>query len=440
MNERVRFQPRLIRPVQDPIGLYVRVGRGDARTIQSFLEIKGAHFHGVVIDATRTTLDKELRGIAANKKFDVILDPKTQESAYEGAFNEKLGKLPWGVGRPHVLSDFQGAAGRRRVTALAEFVRSNGFTKVLAPSHLIRDVDDEWLDIDLEVMHELREALDRLGASNVEIIHSLALPYSVLRDLDEFQQVVDRIRDSIADELWLKAENFGSDASPTAIRNYIEAARTLHGIEKPIIADHVGGLAGLALVAFGGVGGLAHGITLRERFSSAHWKTQADKANSFGPHHRVYIPELDMHLKPKDVRDLFDRSSSLKVKLACKDPDCCARGTIDMLQQPGSHFLNQRVKQIKRLSEIPTRLRASTYVEENVRTASDAATAISTIRIDDAFIERVKRKRVELDALRKTLKAFIDRGPSETFSVLPETRTVREAHLDKRQHDRRPGA
>lgn len=440
MNANARFEPRLIRPVQDPIGLYVRVGRGDARTIQSFLEIKGAHFHGVVIDATRTVLDKDLRDIAATKKIDVILDPKTQESAYEGVFTERLGKLPWGVGRPHVLGDFQGAAGRRRATALAEFVRSNGFTKVLAPSHLISDADDEWLDADLEVMRELREELDRLGANNVEIVHSLALPYAILRNPDEFQHVVDRIINSIADEMWLKAENFGSDASPTGIRHYIEAARTLHRIEKPIIADHVGGLAGLALVAFGSVGGLAHGITLRERFSSAHWKAQADKANSFGPHHRVYTPELDMHVKSKELRDLFDRSGSLRIKLACKDPDCCARGTIDMLQEPGSHFLNQRVKQIKRLSEIPKRLRASTYLEENVRTASDEATAISTIRIDDTFVERVKRKRVQLDVLRKTLKAFLDRGPSETFSTLPETRTVREAHVGKRLHDRRPSA
>ena len=99
-----QIQPRLIRPVQDPLGLFIRVARGDSQCVQNFLEIKGAHFHGVVIDPTRTTLDKDVRDVAAKRKLDIVLDPKTQESAFNGSFTVKLGKLPWGAGRRHEFS------------------------------------------------------------------------------------------------------------------------------------------------------------------------------------------------------------------------------------------------------------------------------------------------------------------------------------------------
>ena len=92
-----QIQPRLIRPVQEPLGLFIRVARGDSQCVQNFLEIKGAHFHGVVIDPTRTTLDKDVRDVAAKRKLDIVLDPKTQESAFDGSFTVKLGKLPWAL-------------------------------------------------------------------------------------------------------------------------------------------------------------------------------------------------------------------------------------------------------------------------------------------------------------------------------------------------------
>ena len=42
---------------------------------------------------------------------------------------------------------------------------------------------------------------------------------------------------------------------------YIEACRDFHKQGIPVIGDHVGGLPGLAALAFGAVGGIAHGVT-----------------------------------------------------------------------------------------------------------------------------------------------------------------------------------
>ncbi len=436
----IQLKPRLIRPVQDPLGLFIRVARGDSQCVQNFLEIKGAHFHGVVIDPTRTALDKELRDTAAKRSVDIVLDPKTQESAFDGSFTAKLGKLPWGAGRTHVISDFEGASGRRHASAIAEFVKKNGFTKVLSPSHLLIDHDDDWLAVDLDMAEHLREALDKSGATNVPIAYSLAMPYSILRNPDEFALIVERIEKTVADELWLKVENFGSDASPTGVKNYIEAMRAIHGLDMPLIADHVGGLVGLSLVALGGVGGLSHGITLRERFSAAYWRELSDEAPQFGLHHRVYLSDLDLHVKVADAKNLFDRTTALRAKIGCRDTECCPRGVHDTLEQPGQHFLSQRVKQFARLGEVPKRLRPAVFVDEFVRPASDQAMTISNMRIaDEKFANRVKKQRLRLDALRKTLVTFVESRPADSFSALPKTRLVRESTRGSSNENWRPG-
>ena len=109
-----------------------------------------------------------------------------------------------------------------------------------------------------------------------------------------------------------------------------------------------------------------------------------------------------------------------------------------MLEQPGHHFLNQRVKQFSRLGEIPERLRASVFLDD-VRTASDQAMTVSNMRIaDEAFSKRTKEKRLRLDAFRKTLRTFSERKPADTFSALPQTRIVRESNRSVSLEDRRP--
>ena len=81
--------------------------------------------------------------------MDVILDPKTQESATPGGFKSQLSDLPWGVSGPHRQSDFAGTAGKRLISALAQFALDEEFTQVMSPTHLLRSADDPWLDIDV---------------------------------------------------------------------------------------------------------------------------------------------------------------------------------------------------------------------------------------------------------------------------------------------------
>lgn len=280
-----------------------------------------------------------------------------------------------GVRRPHIPVDFEGRSGRRLLAALGDFVLEHGFTQVLAPTHVLRSADDEWLATDLESTRRLRDYLDRRDASEVPIIYSLAVAYGTLRDPGQRSKLVNVLRTAPASAVWLKVDGFGSSSSASAIRTYLEAAADFHELGIPIIADHVGGLIGLCLLAFNATGGLAHGVTLSERFDTTHWRRPRAEGG-FGPHRRVYIPQLDLMLKPTEARMLLDTSSRAKALFGCRDDKCCPRGLTDMIENPARHFLYQRTKEVSHLSQIPEQIRAQRFLEQNVRPTTDRALSL----------------------------------------------------------------
>src|ERR1700722_12203075 len=158
-NPRQFMEPRALRPVPDPLALYVRANRNDQPPLLDLLARRDANCFGVVIDATAVKAQRELRDNAASAKLDVILDPRTQASATIGGFGARMGALPWGEARPHPLSDFLGGSGRRRATEIAQFAIAHGFTQILAPTHLVSSSQDPWLDADLANVAHLRNSL-----------------------------------------------------------------------------------------------------------------------------------------------------------------------------------------------------------------------------------------------------------------------------------------
>ena len=153
----------------------------------------------------------------------------------------------------------------------------------------------------------------------------------------------------------------------------------------------------------------------------------------------MYLPDLDMHVAVDQAKRLLERSG-LRSKMVCADVRCCARGATDMVEQPGLHFLTQRVRQFGRLSEVPEQMRPTVFLEEFVRRASDRTMVVSNLRIDDvAFLDRVKKQRRRLDTLREALRAFAEKKPPESFAPRPYTRVVRENMKGVGMPERRPG-
>jgi hypothetical protein len=419
--------PRAVRPAPEPLALYLRLGRNDHREMLNLIASGDVACFGAVFDPCQLARHGELKDQVLAHRLDAILDPKTQQSALPGGQTSALGTLPWGIAdRPHQISDFQDTKGRRLIAALGDFVLEQGFTQVIAPTHVLAGADDPWLAVDAESTRRLRNHLNRGNGASVPIIYSLAIPYAVFRDREQRRALIETLKTVSATALWLKIDGFGATCSPTAARTYIQSAAEFHELGVPVIADHVGGVIGLAVMAFGAAGGIAHGVTLGERFDASSWR-KPRKGGGFGPQRRVYVPAIDALLKPKEAEALISSSGRARGLFGCTDTRCCPRGIKDMLENPGRHFLYQRMKEIGGLSQVPEQLRPQRFLDTHLRPATDKALAAATIHWeDDVMAKKMQENRKRLDALRVALGHHAERMPPQSFANLPKTRAARE--------------
>jgi hypothetical protein len=428
-KEKVMAQPsiRLVRAAPEPLGLFLRVGHNGHKDVQTFISSGDAAIGGVVIEAKRLTRHKELLSLVLERSIDAILDPQTQAMGTVGGYSSSMDGLPWSAKRPHTPSDFSTEFSRHKLAdEVAQFAVTNGFTQVLAPTHLIAGPDDDWFDVDLATATALRGALLRRGAAGVQVNYSLALTYEAFRNPTKRQAVLNRLRGTQMDSLWLHIDGCGSDSSPTAATRYGDAAVEFQSLGVPIIADHMGGLVGLALLAFGTVGGLCHGITQGEQFHCGHWRKRSE-GEGFTPPVRVYLPSLDMLLARDDAEKFFETGGKARTAFGCKNTACCSRGIQDMLQSPARHFMYQRTREVAGLAQVPESLRPQHFMEEHLRPASDKAVLATTqLTLPDALSKRMSAKSKRLDELRVVLSDYAQKRRDMKFAQHPKTRAARE--------------
>lgn len=418
MSASIHRLPNAKSPAQQRLGLYLRIGRNQHKDMESALLLADGVF-GLVIDPTCEDRHSDLMALAIERQLDVILDPRSQELSLDGGWSKTLGSLAWGdQTRPHRLDDFNDVGRRRFVRALAEHVVSNGYTGVLSPSHYVSSLDSGWLEIDVRGSSELRSELDKLGAHDVQILYSLAVSYKLFRDADARSRLIKAIARADANAIWLKVSGLGSESTATAMRNYIAATAEFHVIGMPVIADHIGGLAGQSLLAFGAVGGLAHGVTLKERFNAYSW-VKKQTGEPFQAQSRIYIEQLGLYLDKAAAKVFFENSRATS-RFGCPDVKCCPRGPHDMTENPVRYAVRRRSEEVRQLSEIPISLRPREFLDNVVQTASDHAVFASQLNFEDSKLAGRLQK---LQKLRKDqcigLTELVERFDPDRVSEIP---------------------
>ena len=417
--------PKIVRPVPDPLGLYLRAGHNDHKTLLNLLATGKRAFCGVVFDPTKHERHTELREQILHNNLDAIFDPKTLRSSLPGVYTDALGALPWGKGRQHNADDFMGISGRRLVDTMASYSCDNGFTQVMAPTHYVTAIDSPWLPIDIESTCRLRNVLDNSGAASVPIIYPLTMHYRTLRNPDQRAGLIRTLQQAPISSLWLLIDGLGRNSTATGAQNYIAAAREFHSLGIPIVADHMGGAIGLSLLAFGAVGGMTHGVMLNEQLQAYSWKTPKKQDSIYGSRRQIYIPAIDAMLSEKEAEILFS-SRGAKSQFGCHDSSCCPRGIQDMIENHSRHYLHQRMAEVGRLSQIPETLRPQRFLEQHLRPATDKALAATRIDWgDEKITKKMHKKRKDLDTLRVALGELARRNPPRSFSLHPKTRVSR---------------
>ena len=417
---------RLVRLAPEPLGLYVRAGRIDQKDLQSFIISGSAAFTGVVFEAKRVGQQQELLSLVLERRMDAVLDPQTQAMATIGGYTKSMDGLPWSKKRPHTPADLTTASQQRQLAEdIAKFAVLHGFSQVIAPTHLISGPDDPWFTIDIASANALRAALERQGASHVQLHYSLAMRYETFRTASKRLALMGQLRRAMVDGLWLNISGCGSDSSPTAITRYGDAATDFHSLRVPIVADHAGGLMGLSLLAFGAVGGLAHGVTLGERFETSSWQ-RVQQGKAFAAKTRVYLPALDLMLSRVDAERFFEGGGGrARSAFGCRDTNCCRRGVDDMLETPARHFLYQRTQQVAGLGRIPESIRPSEFLEYQLRPASDAALIATKLQLPEDLARKATKQAKRLNDMRTTLGPYAKERRASSFARHPVTRMAR---------------
>jgi len=405
----------------DPLGFFVRVGYNDHREVLDLIASGEQGICGLVIAAQNVTRHRELIGEAGHRGLHLILDPKTQPMALPGGHTETLAALPWGLPRCHRPSDFDDNAGRDRAASIVKMAVDCGCTQVLGPTHLLTGVNDPWLRRDINMMCRVAGEIEA-ASGKLDLIYSLAVPLEGLRRRIERQALISAIADAPCQAIWLKTENFGDDASGDKTTTYIEACRDFHDRGLPVIGDHVGGLPGLAALAFGAVGGIAHGVTMLQNFNASNWRRPRTPSNG-GPVRRVYLPSLDVLLKPKVAKSLLASSQRVRARCGCRDTHCCPQGVPDMIARPARHALYQRAREIETLSGTPQSVRAARYLDERVRRVSDDVASIARFsNLAPELRERFTKKQGEVSRLRSAMAHLAELPSPESVAAAPPRR------------------
>jgi hypothetical protein len=392
-----------LHPEPEPVAHYLRLGTLH-RQFETLLDSGRMPIDRIVVEAAAFSRQREVIALMAESKRELILDTNVAELSAIGRCGGAAKAAPWshpdGALQPE---HFKGGGNHDVIRMIAKFTVENRFHSVQAPTHLLDGSTDAWFPIDRATCVTLRRTLDAEGGDHIAIDYPLMIKNASLRDPAQRRAFIAGLADLPFDNLWLRIFGFGADAPATMLRRYIAAVMDFQQLGKPIVADGVGGLTALATAAFGAVGGVCHGLGEKERFDASD-RNKPPKAGGGGREKRVLIPGLDRLLSVRQIVLLMSAHGARKL-LSCSDPNCCARGLDDTLNDPQAHYLHQRTKQLARISCIPEARRAQDFLDHELANAARTARQAAKLKVSDSSLtEMLGRTSERLDRMRPVLE------------------------------------
>lgn len=381
----------LLRLVEDPRGLYFRLGRNDHTTLMRVLAAGAPPFSGAVLAASLEKRQREMRLELSRRGVETVLDPLALELATPGGWDrESLRALDWAGEQIHTPRHFGGAGVAALADPIAKFAAEKRYSALIAPTHYIAGVDDAWWAADRRVVRRLRFQLDAAGRRDIGIYYRLALSRRVLLDREQRYALIAGLAELEIDAVWLCVHPVSARCGPLVLRSYVELCQDFHRLQLPVVAERTG-FAGLALLGFNAVGGIESGVTQGEGFDAARLlsppKKNENGKKGFALEPRVYINRLGLFLTRKEAAAFFE-GRGMKRRFGCQDRPCC-RSVDDMLKDPRRHFVFSRAREVQELGNAPAEVRPTLYLNTILRPASDEV--LHAAKFDKRFEADQKR-------------------------------------------------
>jgi hypothetical protein len=359
---------------------------------------------------------------------EIVLDTKAAELASAAKFRGFASGAPWSGAadnEPLGPKHFSKRSASDVIGRIARFAVEEQVHAVLAPGHFLREgIGSEWFAVDRDACLALRAALDREGGREIGIDYALILGHTALNDHGSRGEIIAGLQDLPFDNLWIRASGFGSDAPPATTQRFITALSGLHNLGKPIVADYLGGLVGLASIAFGAVCGLAHGVGERERFDARSWHVppQARNDEGGGPAVRVAVSSLGKSLTLREL-ELLAKAKGAARLVVCNDRDCCRHGLDDMTQNPRRHAAYQWFARVRDIEGTPDLSRARHFLEGEMTRVDRSARQVKNLKIgDEGMTRRLVEHSRRLERMRATLEHLYETRGDDHPRSLPAVR------------------
>jgi hypothetical protein len=410
----------------DPITAFLRVGVSGHRQLETLLLSGKLPAERLVIEASAFARQGDLVSALKAAGREISLDTNVAELSSIGRFEGAVRTAPWAnADRVMTRRDILGNEAAV-LSKIAQFAVANGVHRVQAPAHFLAGgVKDPWFAVDLEACARLRRLLDIEGGKDIAIDYPLMVPYAALNDAAERTALVPALSSLPIQSVWLRVSSFGADATPAGVRKYISALRDFRTLDIPLVSDGAGGLAGLAITAFGAASGLAHGVAEKERFDATTWNKPRSEGGSGGGGYTVLLPGVDRLLRKEEAETLIAAPHARRL-LSCQDRTCCPSGFEDTLKDPKGHYLRQRRLQCEALSAVQDQLRPLHFLEKTLASAHRTARQVSKLKVVDEKLRtalaknaaRLERMGDVLENLHKT-EEEVRRTPA--FAAIPRS-------------------
>lgn len=371
------------RSAATPAELFLRVGESHYGQIASLYAEGKLPVRRAIFDVSKLKHQVDFVNTLRNDQVELTLDTKAAELAASTRYQGNPSGAPWAGGKLHLPEMFDDARCHAFAEHVAQVAIDGGFDRVLSPSHLLREgLLDPWFVIDKRLCEALRKALDQAGGSHIAIDYNLIIEERPLREEAVRSALLHQLGALPFENLVLRASHFGADAEAPKLRAFINMLDRLMTGGRPVIVDHVGGLVGRALLAFGMASGISHGLDEHLRFDGASWSRlpkEGDKEDEGrgGAAKRISIPLLDRSLTVPELTALVNAKGGQR--LVCADRNCC-RSLADMTIHSKRHSIFQETKALAALGSVPDLMRAQHFLDKEMAEADRFARQIKELK------------------------------------------------------------
>lgn len=371
------------RNASTPAELFLRVGETHYGQVASLYAEGRLPVRRAIFDASKLKHQIDFVKTLRDEKVELTLDTKAAELAALTRYQGNPSGAPWADGTLHLPEMFDDARCHVMVDQIAQVAVELGFDRVLSPSHLLRaGLLDPWFAVDRRLCIALRHALDQAGGAHIAIDYNLMIEERSLRDDAVRSALMHQLTALPFENLVLRTSHFGADAEAPKVRAFINMLDRLMTGGRPVIVDHVGGLVGRALLAFGVASGIAHGLDEHLRFDGTPWsrvpkESDKDDEGRGGAAKRVSIPLLDRSLTVPELTALVNAKGGQR--LVCSDRNCC-RSLSDMTNHSKRHSIFQETKALAALGSVPDLMRAEHFLNKEMTDADRFARQIKELK------------------------------------------------------------